>query len=294
MSRLKHVLLAQMPRWVQDHVILRQLHHAASAMPEVTVKVAESAAEHDAAARLTFEAYAARRLVATNGVPIRVTPFLMLPTTLRFVAIVGNEVIATLALFQDSSLGLPMSSIFSSELAQLRTQGRRLVEIGALAIQKQHRRSGLAMLMYKALWRVASQALHIDDIVGAIHPSAVPMYASSLRFVRLSERIQCYAGLQSEAVAQAVRIDLTTMQTVWKQAFSKRGRHTFNPYRFFYETNHPQIQVPTEPEALNRVRWAQRQAALRLASLRPEMLMSMHQREFDLLQQELALAATAA
>lgn len=287
---LKHALLARMPHFVQDRVVLRQLRVDDEAVRDVVIKVAETSAEHDAAARLTFEAYAARNLVDSSGVPVRATPFLMLPSTVRFVALKGHDVVATLALFQESQLGLPMGEVFSNELAGLRQQGRRLAEIGALAIEKAHRRTGLAMLIYKAMWQTAVGALGIDDFVVAVHPEAEPMYRAPLRFVRLTDTVRRYKGLQSGALACALRLNLTTMKTVWRTDFARLPADCFNPYRFFYETEHTQIRVPTVPHALASYRLAARQAALRLASLRPEMLMSMQKREFELLQAELASA----
>ena len=40
------------------------------------------------------------------------TSNLMLPTTVRFVAVVKGEVVATLSLVQDSDLGLPLESAY--------------------------------------------------------------------------------------------------------------------------------------------------------------------------------------
>lgn len=279
-------LIRHLPGWVQDELVLRRLRFDPSNLGDVVVKIASEPEEHDAAARLTFDAYAGRGLVDQRGVPVRVTPFLMLPSTVKFVALRGGEVVATISLILDSKLGLPMECIFGAELAALRAQGRRLAEVGALAVKKEHRGNGLVMLVYKTMWAAAVRLLEVQDLVVAVHPDAQPAYTSPLRFVPLSAGVRRYPGLEANALAVGLRLDLVErFPTLARRDFEHRTPAHFNTWRFFFETEHPQIQLPADAAALAPLRAVHREAALRLASLRPEILEEMGDEAFALLQQ---------
>ena len=64
---------------------------------------------------------------------IRLSIHYALPTTRTFVAVLGSDVIATISLFCDSPLGLPMDDLYEQELRALRRQGRCIGEVGMLA-----------------------------------------------------------------------------------------------------------------------------------------------------------------
>lgn len=275
-------LVRHLPAWLQDQLVLRRLPFDPTVLDDVVVKIASTPEEHDAAARLTFEAYQGRGLVQQRGVPVRVTPFLLLPSTVKLVALRGGEVVATVSLMLDSQLGLPMQSLFFDELAALRRKGRRLAEVGALAIRKEHRGSGLVMMVYKALWHTAA-LLGVQNLVVAVHPNSQPEYTSPLRFVPLCSGVRRYPGLEASALAVGLSHDVEQFPRVAKRDFEHLGPSLFNTWRFFFETQHRQIQLPSTPEALAPLRAAHREAALRLAALRPEILLEMKDKDFALL-----------
>lgn len=287
LGRKAMALLPSLPAPLRDAAVLRLLKADLTGLEDVVVKVAETADEHEQAARLVYGSYADCGLVTDQrGVPVRVNAFLMLPSTLKFIAVRNGEVLATLSLIQDSGLGLPVEKAFPGSVDALRSQGRRVAEIGALAVKAAHRRHGLTMLLYKAMWRTASEVLGVEDLVVSVRPSAAPIYAASLRFERLVEGEGRYTGLASPVVA--LRLDLISAPRVFRRAFATERRGQFNPRVFFLETDHAQLQLPTTPAALAPLREAQRRAALRLACLRPDAVMSLEPKAFDALRQAMA------
>lgn len=274
-----------------EAVVLKRLPMETAGLDDVVVKVADTIEEHEAAARLTFEAYAERGLLAARGVGVRVSPYLLMPGTVRFVALRRGEVIATLSYLLDSELGLPMESIFGDAIAARRAEGRRMAEVSALAIKKEHRAAGLAMLVYKAAIRAAVELLGLQDLVVAVHPDAAAQYTVPLRFTALSERVEQYPGLGGAAPAVGLVLDLETFRERVEARFAQPTPGQFDTRVYFFETAHPQLHLPTDAAALAEVRAAQRFAAMRLAALRPDVLVAMDEAQFQRLQRSLLAAA---
>src|SRR5438094_5306846 len=103
-------------------------------VPEVRVKIASEPAEWEAAFRVLAVSYCARGYDAPDSRDLRFTPFHVLPDTVTFVAKRDDRVLATLSLiFDNDLLGLPLESVYTSEIDDLRQRGRRLVEVANLA-----------------------------------------------------------------------------------------------------------------------------------------------------------------
>src|SRR5207249_7362589 len=100
--------------------------------PPITIKIASTRAEREAAFRLVYQRYLASGLCAANPHGMRVTPYHLLPTTTVFVAIYRGEVILAVSLIGDGGEGVPMESIFPEEIQNLRNQGVRFGEISCL------------------------------------------------------------------------------------------------------------------------------------------------------------------
>lgn len=290
--RLTTTMLRVLPQALQERLVLAKLPQALDVPNDLVVKVADQISEYSAAAALTFEAYAEKELVNARGVPVRVTPFLMMPTTVRLVAISQGEVIATMALIVDSPLGLPMENVFGPEITALRRQGRRMVEGGTLAIAKAHRRSGIAMLMYKAVYLTAFELLGLDELLGAVHPDAEPMYVCPLRFERLTPQVRPYPGLTNGARALGMHLNLETFREVLWQKFQTQRPGLFNPYAFFFRAEHAQLRLPKDVKELESVRRTHRQATLRLACLRPDIVAEMGAEQFNILSNALTEPST--
>jgi hypothetical protein len=266
-------VLRWLPQAVRDRVIraqLRELDHRALA--GVTVKLAETADEIEAAARLVHAAYLARGITAPHASGVRVTPHLLLPTTMVFVAVAAaGAVVGTVSLVRDSRLGLPMDAVYTSELARLRDDGRALAEVGALSIAPALRHSGLVHLLNKVMFRVARERCGVDDLVIAVHPRAEDLYRATLLFERIGA-VRTYAGLTANALAVALRLDLRTFPARALAKFGPRPATLANTHHFYMVAQHAAVRMPRDVHSVERRMPARRDAATALLEQRREAL----------------------
>ena len=101
---------------------------------DIQVKIASEFEEWEQAFELVASNYRAKGYEAESAKPFRFTPYHALPDTITPVAIHEGKVVATLTFVADNTiLGLPMESIYGSEIEVLRGAGRRLGETTSLA-----------------------------------------------------------------------------------------------------------------------------------------------------------------
>ncbi len=114
---------------------------------------------------------------------IRLSVFYALPTTRTFVAVVRDEVIATLSLFCDSPLGLPADKLYSEEICRLREDGHRVGEVGMLADRRRSlgRSMPVLMQMMKVLYYEARR-MELSDLVITVNPKHAEFYSRMLCF----------------------------------------------------------------------------------------------------------------
>ena len=286
LKKLSMQAMSRLPRSIRDPMVLRRIHADTESLGQTVVKIAETQAEHEQASRLLFDAYVETDLVPQRGVPVRVTSYLMLPTTVRFVAVVEGEVVATLSLVQDSELGLPLEAAYGTAVQALRVKGERIAEIGALAVKPKHRNHGLTMLLYKLMWQTAAQWLGVKHLIVAVRPEVEMFYAATLRFVPLTQASLRYPGINSASCA--LHLPLEGAQAEFKRTFANLAPGLFNPYTFFVETQHSQVKLPQSHAELERLRHAHQRAAIRLAWLRPEVVMALAPDEFKALEEALS------
>ncbi|MFL5245597.1 MAG: N-acyl amino acid synthase FeeM domain-containing protein [Gemmataceae bacterium] len=121
---------------LNDTVVERVLHSVpvVGIGRNVQAKIAQQRGDLEQAFALVASNYRARGYEPSQSHNLRFTPFHALPDTAVFVAKQDRQVVATLSLVVDNSLiGLPMECIYADEIARLRAEGRRLVEVTSLA-----------------------------------------------------------------------------------------------------------------------------------------------------------------
>ncbi len=112
------------------------LNYTDGPLRNVRYKVAETYDEYLQAFKLVQDNY--KRLGMTKSDDfIKTTKFNLLPTTLVMIAMNDDEVIATVSLVIDNSLGLPTEEY--QDISFLRKNGARIVEIGALTVKEEWR-----------------------------------------------------------------------------------------------------------------------------------------------------------
>ncbi len=176
----------------------------------ITVKVASTREEREAAFRLIYRRYLEAGLSEPTAHGMRVTPCHLLPTTTVFVAIYKDEVIFTMSLIGDGSAGLPMESIFPEEIQGLRAQSLRLAEVSCLADRRRHLLRFLPLFVRVARLLLQFSRHHgIERLLIAVHPKHGRFYQRFYGFRQLGHE-RPYSSVQN-APAVAYALDYSWM-----------------------------------------------------------------------------------
>ena len=235
---------------------------------DITVQVASTVGDLEAAAAILHDAYVERGYIPAHPSGVRVTPHMLLPSTTTFVAKQGDRVIATMSLILDGPLGLPMEYSYGEEVDALRAQGRRLAEVGSLCVATGYRRRGITVLLNKLMWRCADELLKVDDLLIAVRRGAEDIYRGVLAFHRIGPA-RVYPGLDKLAIVIPMRLTLPTAVALYRKTFGTR-QSLSNPYHVFTQLREKQVVMPEGPDFLDRVRLPRLSAALSLAKARPD------------------------
>src|SRR5208282_5507403 len=179
---------------------------------EIYVKIASERKEWEEAFRLVTANYQAAGYEPLNANTIRFTRHHALPDTRVFVAKVEGRVVFTFTLVPDNSvLGLPMESIYSDEIQELRQSGRRLAETICLAEDGLSQREFLNAFM--TMIRVMKQ-YHVrqggDSWVMSCNPRHRNFYTKKLGYQPFGA-LRSYDAVQG-APAEAYLLDQDIMQ----------------------------------------------------------------------------------
>jgi hypothetical protein len=237
----------------------------------IELKVADTVHDIELAARLLHDAYVARGIAPSHPSGVRVTPHFVLPSTVTLVAKRGDEIAGTLSILSDGPLGPPMAKIFVTETAALRRAGRRIAELGALALAPKHRKTGLTALLYRMAFDVSMSLLSVDDFVFAVHPDAEEIYESTFLSERIGPVLR-YPGLNATALAVPIRVDLRRAPALMQRAFAGLPRDTTNPHHVYFEREFPQIRMPDAARFVERMRIPRLRAAATLLARCPDAL----------------------
>ena len=154
----------------------------------VEVRPAMTLDEVKAGYHLLYAEYMRRGYCEPNALEMHYNYFSFLPETEIFVLIMNGELIGTVSLFLDSPCGLPMESIFKEEVAPIRQPGRKLAEVGALAIcgdrfgrkvfSLTHFAKQKALFnLFKVVQNYSQFLLGVTDILIAVHPRHTDLYS---------------------------------------------------------------------------------------------------------------------
>lgn len=172
-------------------------------------RVARQPAERLAALRLVYRRYASSNLIEPCQLKLRVTEQHLLPSTSIFVGVADDTVCCTVSLIGDSTLGLPLESIYQREVARLRKANRKVAEVSCLAFHE----AGSARTFRRAfigLNRIMAQyAKHhgYDSLLMTCHPRHLPFYERKMRFQRIGGVKQYPQVKNHPAVASVLYLD---------------------------------------------------------------------------------------
>ncbi len=150
---------------------------------DIEYRIAATRADRESAFRLVHRSYLNAGLAEPNPFGLRVTPYHLLETTEVFLARHGGRTICTLSLVADGQLGLPMESVYSSEVDALRREGFLVGEVSCLADRRDQFQGffpifvRLCRLMAQHAWRRG-----LSGLVAAVHPRHARFYRRYMHF----------------------------------------------------------------------------------------------------------------
>lgn len=274
LNQLKRLL----PRSVRYSLIRRAFRIDEKELAGVKVKIASTVDECVEAAKLVHQGYVGRGIMQPHGSGVRMTPFLALPSTVVFVALKAGQLVGTLSLVLDSSLGLPMEKIFPDEVSAVRRRGGIIAEVGAQCVTRKCRGTGVAFLLNKAMFQTM-ELLGVEQLLFAVHPKAEDLYGATICAQRLGEA-KAYPSLNQSALAVAL----------WQQGGHRKALHrgcghlppgSANPYHLYCERVDANIHLPSSARSFSQLSRVHAQAAMKLATLRPDIVTELDMVDFE-------------
>ena len=197
--------------------------------------------ELKAAYALVYQEYSAKKLCVPNTEAMFYNAYSFVPGSRTFLLRKEEKLLGTICLVADSSLGLPMETIFPDELKAMRAEGSKLAEIGALALNSNHvnmkqysfknfQKQAYLYKLYKTIFDYALSSQKITDFVIGCHPRHEFLY-KYLNFNTISPA-KAYGGANA-APAVLMRLNLPSMHRYF--LLLKEGPGTY----FFKQTKYP-------------------------------------------------------
>jgi hypothetical protein len=191
------------------------------ALHQLEVRLARDGNELRAAFSLVHDRYVERGYMRPTPSGHRVVLHHALPTTDLFVAKVTGRVVATATLIRDSVLGLPADALYGDDLDPLRTAGRRIAEVSALAAAAGTSR-GVVLRLVALIAVYAARLGRVDDLFVTVNPRHVAFYERVIGFRRAGE-VRPYDAVNG-APAAGLRLDLVGATRDRRRAASRLQR----------------------------------------------------------------------
>ena len=244
-------LFRLMPTALRRQAYLGAMRYDPSELVGIVFKLAETRDEREQAFRLLHDAYTRRGIIAPHPSGLRVSAFSILPTTALFIGVRNGRVLCTMSFIESSPLGLPMQEVYGSEVEALLRSGRRVAEIGALAVAPGQRGRGLALMMYNLMFRWARDHRRVDDFVMVMHPRMADFFRTVMFFRPLGPEREMHSLRAAPAIALHATLDGLEedyLRTYDRGRFSDRDpRSLRNLYRFFRTSEFDNLMLPSPP-----------------------------------------------
>jgi len=153
--------------------------------------LAYATSDHDLldSLRLVQRRYELRGYLPGGADHADLTLYHVLPGSRTILVKAANRIVATATYVPDSPLGLPSERVFGREVKEIRSAGRRLVEISGLAIEESVRaedRAKVAVWLFQTIEDIARSSGRTDDLVITVNPRHVAYYSGRLGFNRIA------------------------------------------------------------------------------------------------------------
>lgn len=145
--------------------------------------VATEQTELEGAFRLVYDMYLEGGLTLPHPARMRVNKYHLLPTTHVFVARCDSQVLATVTLVEEGSLGLPMESLYGDAVEALRGPNERFAEVTGLAHSRSEEWLGVAVVeRLMSLMSQSALSRGVDRLLITVNPQHVKFYERRIGF----------------------------------------------------------------------------------------------------------------
>ncbi len=197
--------------------------------------------ELKAAYALVYQEYLSRKLCVPNQENMFYNSYSFVPGSRTFLLRKDEKLLGTMCLVADSPMGIPMETIFPEEIKNLRAQGKKIAEVGALALNSQHvnmkqysfknfQKQAYLYKLYKTMFDYARASNKVTDFIIGCHPRHEFLY-KYLNFETISPA-KAYHGANA---APAVLMKLSIPDAYRHTMLLKEGPGMY----FFKETKYP-------------------------------------------------------
>ncbi|OIQ82717.1 hypothetical protein GALL_354900 [mine drainage metagenome] len=156
------------------------------------------------------------------------------PSQLTLIASAPDETpLGTMSVIFDSGNGLPADAVYKDLLDPLRREGRRLIEVGRLAIDRTEASRRLFAGMVHVILIYASAIHRYTDMVIEVNPRHVGYYRKILKFEIIGEARHC-PRVNATAVLMHIKIKdmLGHAKTMGGQGHRRTDEKSLYPYFF--------------------------------------------------------------
>ena len=171
------------PLWSRPVPAAEAAHEESGAATGLHFDVARSIEDVIDAWGLVYIAYRRIGLIDPNPYELHTTPQAVGPQTAVMIARLGPVATGTLSAILDNPGGLPLDSVYARELNDLRSQDRKLMELGLFADRREDlaRSFGAILEMMRLATYYGRHSGATDAVIG-VHPRHARFYKRYLSF----------------------------------------------------------------------------------------------------------------
>ena len=149
--------------------------------------------------RLVYHQYVASSLIEVNPFGIFTFPQYLQRNSAVILGKSNDETICSVSAVLDDGIGLPLDAYFKNELDQLRSEKRKLVEIGLLACARETASPFYTIELLTSIAKFGVYSNHHDYVVG-VHPRRANFFKKLFGFEAVSNTKVYHKLQQAEVV----------------------------------------------------------------------------------------------
>ncbi len=223
----------------------------------VTYKIAVEKKEYEDAFTLVWDNYVDAGLQEDNHTGIRFTKYHLLPETKVFVANFheelaagrpelfkdGGKIVGTVSLVLDSPMGLPMEEFCAEEVAKMRSEGRKLAEVVAFALNPEYSKYKIFLHMFKLLFQFAEMK-GVTDLCCSVTERHIRFYRRVCLFEPMGELVPYSAAYKLKV--QGHRLNIEEANKKAEQFYAGR-EFDADLHRFFFTESYNRAKGEGKP-----------------------------------------------